>query len=308
MSAAMKRLSTIIRPSNSSPPSPPKENGKNSIDAPAPAAPVDATPAAETSPKAEENPNGATTDGVNGVVDSAAPEKDAGAAPVSTDAAKDASSTAEVPKDKDVTAPAAVESKTEKEAPKAPHRRDPRDIGRSTIRRFSTILRSQAKENKDKEPTPPLPSQEDSAKAKEGEAQAPEEQAPAAEEGPKETAAKENGTVEKNAKPAKATPSAKDKTDTGKLSKRTSSSFFTAAREGLQRTAKDVQTRARGQPGAARVKGLGAKVVPKAEAVPKIVKKGAAKGKRVVVITGASKGVGLEFVKQFVGLFHEFLA
>ena len=287
MSAAIKRLSTIIRPSNASPPSPPKDAGKNSIDAPAPpapAAPVDAE-VPETSPKVEEKPNGITTD----AADSAAPEQGTTEAPASTNDVKDAHANSDAPKDKEVTA--SVGSKAEKEGKATHHRRDPRDLGLSTIRRFSTILRSQAKDaHKDKESTPPLPSQEDAAEAKDGETKAP-----ATEEVPKDTVAKENGTVDsapasKNSKPAKSAP--KEKTNVKRRP-----SFFTAAREGLQRTAKDVQKRARGQPGAAK-----ANAPAKVEALPKILKKGAAKGKRVVVITGASKGVGLEFVKQFVSL------
>ena len=301
MSAAIKRLSTIIRPSTTSPPPSPPE-AKDSIDTPAPAAPVD-TAVAETAPKAEAKPNGATTDVVKDVENNAAPKQVEKAEPASTEAPKDDAPSTQTPTDKEATAPAPVGSKKEKDG-KATHRRDPRDIGRSTIRRFSTILRSQAKDaQKDKEPTPPLPSQENAAKPAEGETKAPEggEKAPAVTEGPKETttkeADKENAApVEKDAKPAKPAPSAtKDKNDGGKVGKPRSASFFTAAREGFQRTAKDVQTRARGQPGATK-----AKAPPKAEVVPKIVKKGAANGKRVVVVTGASKGVGLEFVKHFV--------
>lgn len=302
MSAAIKRLSTIIRPSNSSPPSPSEK--KDSIDAPAPAAPVEA-PTSDTAPAMEATANGTTTDAVKDA-NSTAPEAGTNTDSPSVDDAK-AAPPADTPKDKeDATTAASVGSKKEKDS-KSTNRRDPRDIGRSTIRRFSTILRSQLKDaNKDKEPVPPLPAPE--AKPADGETKAPEEneQAPAAAEAPTDPVAKAEGKensdpVKKDPKPTKPTAT-KEKSDGAEIGKRRSSSFFTAAREGLQRTAKDVQTRARRKPVSAKPKASA-----KAETVPKVVKKGAAKGKRVVVVTGASSGVGLEFVKYFVSLFSWFL-
>ncbi|KAF8575949.1 hypothetical protein K439DRAFT_699746 [Ramaria rubella] len=305
MSAAIKRLSTIIKPHNSSPS---KETTKETTDSADPAAatetPTQMAPTIEA-PVANGD-SAATPADANAVKDTiTAPDGETVAIPTST--------TEEANDAQDVPVPAATETETakdvatdaekDKESKPTPRRRDPRDIGLSTIRRFSTILRSQGKDAH-KETPPPVPT---STQKEDGEAQAVSTESAAgtdavaaAPEPAKDDAkaTKDNAkSSEKDAKPAEkdaaaATEASKAKSngDAAAPTKRRSS-FFSA----VQRTAKDVQTRARGpaKPKAA--------PKPKIEAVvvPKIVKKGAARGKRVVVVTGASKGVGLEIVKQF---------
>lgn len=273
MSSAIKRLSTIIRPS-SAPSSPPKDNGKDTIDAPAPAAPVLDNPSDTPAPA---DPAAPTANG-NGTTAAPADMKET----ITAGAPADDTAPAEPVKDKDA-APADVKKDKDAKA-SLPHRRDARDIGRSTIRRFSTILRSQGRDGS-KDPAAPA---SDEAK--------PAEDSPQPEDAPKK-----DETSPAPAEPAADQPTMASAPDAAgkdpvKTSKRRPSGFFTAAREGLQRTAKDVQTRARPSRPAKD------KAAPKPEVVtvPKIVKKGAARGKRVVVVTGASKGVGLEFVRQFV--------
>lgn len=342
MSAAIKRLSTIIRPHphTHTPTTTPKESSKtesNPIDAPvAPETPVAAkdnntsdpnntnstsapAPTSETpatAPNMTEPPTTTTPAPAADATTSVEPPKEGQAIGVS-EAEAPAPASGAATEDKS-TEPAAgntaiattasdaqkkTESKHETTSVKERSRRT-RDIGRDTIRRFSTILRpgngSHVKEKeKDSVPPVPVPPKAQSESATAGEVKpADETPAPAtttAEVEPTPPAPVEKPSTTAESKPPKSTTAVKTKEkerpEKPKTANRRGSSFFSAARDVVRGPQKKDTSKS--------------KPAAKAEAVVSATrpfKKGAAKGKHVVVITGASRGVGLEFVKQYVRL------
>lgn len=308
----MKRLSTIIRPGHA------KDKSASQSSDTKPASESEPVPATTTEtngttdPKPAENSESveppkesttdaaapaeapATTDGpaaTNGDVDKA-PEQPAEA---STEAAKDEQKDEQKAEKAEGKPETKTESKAESTTPSTKRERSARDIGRNTIRRFSSILRAQM-DFASKEAAPPVPKSDAAAiDAPAAPAPAPVDapaepiDAPAATDKPA-AEAKPDATVPPPTppKPKKDTKDKKDKKDKSvdeKDKTKRRSSFF----QGLQRN-RD------------KYKPKDAKEKVKAEAIAKIVKKGAAKGKRVVVITGSSQGPGLEFVKQFVSI------
>ncbi|GJJ08022.1 hypothetical protein Clacol_002229 [Clathrus columnatus] len=320
MSAAIKRLSTIIRPHpHTSGASPQKESPKtesNPIDAPAkpdtsmiskdststPAATAAPTttestmtemqPAPATEPVAStEQPKEAqtmeTTTNETPVTAAAPAETVQEMAATEEKPPVDSSTTPVTAEASDT--PKKTETKQDATSVKEKSSRRTRDIGRDTIRRFSTILRSGNghQQPKDKESVPPVPTVP--AKDETPASTAVETKPASAETTASTTTATAVTTpapVEKlktapDSKPVKAATKTKE-TEKPKAAARRGSSFFSAARDVVR--------------GPQRNK---SKSLTKTEVAAVAPKKSSAKGKRVVVVTGASKGVGLEFVKQY---------